>query len=156
MAQSRRKPDPTAGADLQARLDADVRRQLAPLRERCATKLSKLTAKPAPAGADRLLFEAHDNHDQFSVVVFAETERPSGEELVRLLTNVESPAFTAADAVEYAGAGIDAAAAVKAGVVGMVAAAWASAGGPVYPLPAVLRYHDDLDEYDLGQRRRVG
>ena len=33
--------------------------------------LAKLTAKPAPDGSDRLLFEVNDYHNQFSVVVFA-------------------------------------------------------------------------------------
>lgn len=154
MAKARKKPDPAVVAALQTRLDADVRKQLAPLRKRCATKLAKLTAKPAPDGSDRLLFEVSDYHDQFSVVVFAENELPGGEELVKLLDSVESPAFPDAEAAEYTAAGIDPTGAVRAGVVEMLADAWASAGGLDYPLPTALRYHDG-GEYDLEHRRWV-
>ena len=75
--------------------------------------------------------------------------------MVRLVKDAESPAFPEAAEAEYADAGIDMASAVKAGVVRMLAEAWAAAGGPGYPLPAAVQYHDG-DEYDLGERRWVG
>ena len=151
----RKDPDPVIAEQARVSLLADVRLRLARLRAKAATRLAKVTAKPQPKGATRLKFEMHDVCDTFSVQLHAENDSPGGRHITSVFSETAIPGCTDVDWDSYWTVGVDPWAVVREAIIGLVADAWADAGGAGYPLPAVISYHDDCREFDLVRRRWV-
>lgn len=151
----RKDPDPVVAEQTRVSLLADVRLRLARLRTKAAAKLAKVTAKPPPKGANRLIFEMHDVCDTFSVELHAENDSPGGRHIAAVFNETAIPGGTDVDWDSYWTVGVDPWAVVQEAIIGLVADAWADAGGAVYPLPVVISYHDDAREFDLIHRRWV-
>ena len=149
----RKDPDPAVAEQTRASLLSDVRVRLAPLRQKAAARLGKVTARRPPRGAERLRFEMHDVCQTFSVVLFAEDDSPGGRYVASVFGEAAIPGGAAVDWDGYWAAGVDPWAVVQQAIIELVADAWADAGGAGYPLPAVICHHDDAREFDLGRRR---